>query len=102
MLRYLFTLCLSLLIPVFSQNCGLIIPENPLNSTGLATPYILTSLDILQPCSVLIPDTSVFIEATILDIDTGNFFIYYPSQLKQSGSIAFVAISPLNTDSFLI
>ena len=88
MLRYLFTLCLSLLIPVFSQNCGLIIPENPLNSTGLATPYILTSIDILQPCSVLIPETSVFIEATILDIDTGNFFIYYPLIVDNIGQIA--------------
>ena len=31
------------------------------------------------------------------------FFIFvYPSQLKQSGSIAAAAISPLNTDSVLV
>ena len=31
-----------------------------------------------------------------------NLFLYYPSQLKQSGSIAFAAISPRNTDSVRI
>ena len=29
-------------------------------------------------------------------------FFYYPSQAKQSGSIALAAISPLNTDSVRI
>ena len=31
-----------------------------------------------------------------------RFTLHYPSQLKQSGSIALAAISPRNTDSVLI
>ena len=76
----------------FSQDCGLIIPPEPLTPYGLSTPYILVSLNDENPCSVLIPETSAFVEATILDLDSGDLSVYYPLVVD---NIAQVAIDPV-------
>ena len=69
---------LSSLILIFAQDCILKIPNDPLNQ-GLFQPWFLsTRNDSLLPCSQTIPSSAVFIEATILDLTTGQFFIYNP------------------------
>ena len=78
-----------------SQICGLTVPQDPLTSKGLSTPYILSSLDPANPCSVLIPASSVFVEVTILDIDTGNLFVYYPLVVDNALQIAAPPIVPV-------
>ena len=64
MTKLIITLIYSFIMTNLAQNCGLIVPINPLSAQGLSTPYILTSLDPTNPCSVLDPKTSVFVEAT--------------------------------------
>ena len=62
---------------VFSQDCNLLVPNNALSS-GLFKPwFVSTNANSQSLCSQLNPKTSVFVEATILDIDTGNFFVYW-------------------------
>jgi hypothetical protein len=69
---------------VFSQDCELLVPADPLN-TGLFVPwFVSTNVDSQILCTQLNPQTSVFVEATILDIDTGNFFVYYPLILDKN------------------
>lgn len=79
---------------VYTQNCGLVVPPNPLTAQGLATPYILTSLDQANPCSMLNPNTAVFVEATILDIVTGNLFIYHPLVVDNLNQVAVPPVVP--------
>ena len=75
MLLYIFFSFLSL---VFTQDCILTIPNDPLNQ-GLFQPwFVSTALNSATPCSQLIPTSAVFVEATIFSIDTGKFFTYHP------------------------
>lgn len=57
---------------VVSQTCNLIIPNDPLTSIGLATPYIY------EDCDQLNPDQSSFVEAVIINKLTSNIRIYTP------------------------
>lgn len=61
-----------------AQDCLLQVPNDPLN-TGLFQPwYVSTDPNSDIQCSQLNPGTEVFVEATILDELTGNFFVYNP------------------------
>lgn len=62
---------------VICQNCLIIIPEDPLNG-GLFKPWYIFNETQEDECSQYNPKTSVFIEATILDKDSGEIFVYNP------------------------
>jgi hypothetical protein len=63
---------------VFAQDCLIDVPSNPLSS-GMFEPWFVSTKDgSITPCSQLVPETAVFVEVTILDKDTGKFFIYNP------------------------
>ena len=94
MLKLIITLISSFIVSNIAQNCGLIVPADPLSAQGLATPYILTSLDPANPCSILNPNTAVFVEATILDNDNGNLFVYHPLVVDNLNQIAIQPITP--------
>ena len=78
MLKTIFKLCITLFSIVNSQDCFLTVPSDPLN-TGLFAPWFVDTNPISTTnCSQLIPGSEVFVEATIFDIDTNKFFVYYP------------------------
>ena len=61
-----------------TQDCFLEVPEDPLNK-GLFQPWLLSTNPISDVnCTQTNTDSAVFVEATILDIDTGKFFVYNP------------------------
>jgi len=64
--------------PVADMNCTLILPPNPLTAKGLATPFQLTNTDPNEVCNELNPDQSAFVEAAIIDPQTGQISIYNP------------------------
>lgn len=78
MLKYIKLFLYVFFIPIYSQNCILEVPDNPL-TTGLFDLWFVSSdnPNILN-CTQLLPEKAVFVEATIIDKDTGKFFIYYP------------------------
>lgn len=94
MLKLITTLILTFISISFAQNCGLIVPADPLTAQGLATPYILTSLDPANPCSIINTGSAVFVEATILDNDNGNLFVYHPLVVDNIGQIAVPIVVP--------
>ena len=59
-----------------AATCTLAVPARPLTAAGLASPYLLRSGD--SDCTEGSPDTSAFVEATILDPATGALFAYRP------------------------
>jgi len=89
-----FITILSHIYVIMAQNCILEIPNDPLNK-GLFTPWFVSS-DINSPvrCSQKVPVTAVFVEATILDTDTGNLFVYYPLVVDKGDT---PAIDPIKT-----
>jgi len=63
------------------QTCGLIVPHNPLSATGLATPYLLTTVPGGNPaseCTQLNADARAFAQAVILNLDNGVLSVYNP------------------------
>ena len=63
---------------IYSQDCLLQVPNDPLN-TGLFKPWFLSTNPISQlPCSQAIIGSEVFVEATIFDITNNSFFVYNP------------------------
>ena len=61
-----------------AQDCFLEIPKDPLDR-GLFQPWLLSTNPISDVnCTQTNTDSAVFVEATILDIDTGKFFVYNP------------------------
>ena len=83
---------ITLLTLGMSQDCILQVPDDPLN-TGLFKPWFVSTAQYSQlPCSQAIPTSAVFVEATILNIDTGDLFVYSPLVIDV-GSVP--AIQPL-------
>ncbi|WBO68720.1 hypothetical protein [Streptomyces camelliae] len=59
-------------------NCTLLVPDNPLTASGLATPYRLVATDSAQgPCHEANPDQSAFVEAAIVT-PSGKLTVYNP------------------------
>ncbi|MFI9275940.1 hypothetical protein ACIGXM_35385 [Kitasatospora sp. NPDC052896] len=62
-----------------NPNCTLTVPAAPLTAAGLATPYTLTATDPRQgPCHEADANQSAFVQATIVDRDTGAVSVYDP------------------------
>jgi hypothetical protein len=80
-----FLLLLGLLaVSIFAQDCLIVVPPNPLSATGLATPYQLMN------CNQSDPMMASFVQGAILDVNTGNIFVYNPLVITQ-GTVPFVA-----------
>ena len=77
MLKYI-KLFLSFISIVYSQNCILEVPNNPLTNGLFDLWFVSSDNPNILNCTQLLPEKAVFVEATILDKDTGNFFVYYP------------------------
>lgn len=65
--------------PAAAMNCTLVVPPNPTTALGLTTPYELTMTSRRTgACHEADPDQSAFVEAAILDTDTGALSTYRP------------------------
>jgi hypothetical protein len=62
-----------------NPNCTLTVPAQPLSEAGLATPYELVATDgDAGDCHETVTDQSAFVEAAIIDPQTGDVSIYHP------------------------
>jgi hypothetical protein len=56
-----------------NQDCTLIVPNNPLTATGLATPYQLKATNPADgPCHEADKNQSAFVQAAVIDLDNGQ------------------------------
>ena len=95
MLKFIFTLSF-LFFNTYAQDCILQVPSDPLNN-GLFEPWYISSNDMT--CTQTNNKANAFVEATILDIDTGKFFVYFPLVIDDGKTPTippFKAILPLN------
>ena len=76
-------------------NCTLVVPDDPLTARGLATPYQLVATNPADgACHEANPDQSAFVEAAILDPETGRLSIYRPLVIDQGTTPAVPPVVP--------
>jgi hypothetical protein len=61
-----------------ATDCTLILPKDPLTAAGLSTPFQLTNTKAGEVCHELDPNQSAFVQAAILDPQSGQISIYAP------------------------
>jgi hypothetical protein len=79
--------------PVPAVNCGLIVPDNPLTSRGLATPWQLTSAG-QGPCHESDPNQAAFVEGAVIDPATGKVSAYNPLVVDRGSRPAIAPTRP--------
>lgn len=78
-----------------NQNCTLIVPAHPLSATGLATPYHLEATQRGDgPCHEANPEQAAFVQAAVLNTDTGQIAIYNPLVVDSGTSPARAPVVP--------
>jgi hypothetical protein len=80
-------------------NCDIIIPANPLSAQGLATPYQLTGTGGMSPaasgCNMTnAANLGAFVQATILNTQTGALSVYDPLVITQGTTAAVTPTVP--------
>jgi len=80
-------------------NCDIIVPANPLSAKGLATPYQLTGPDGMSPaasgCNMAnAANLGAFVQATILNTQTGALSVYSPLVITQGTTPAVAPVVP--------
>ncbi|MGW2253446.1 hypothetical protein ACWCXH_25090 [Kitasatospora sp. NPDC001660] len=76
-------------------DCTLTVPDAPLTARGLATPYVLTATDPAKgPCHESNSHQAVFVQATVLDPDTGTVFVYNPLVTDKGSAPAVAPVLP--------
>lgn len=79
-------------VPV-NASCSLSVPADPTSAAGLATPYLLTATDRQAgACHEANPDQSAFVEAAVLNTDTGAVGIYHPLVVDSGTTPAFAPV----------
>jgi hypothetical protein len=82
-------------LPAPNPNCTLLVPDDPLTARGLATPYQLVATNPADgACHEANPDQSAFVEAAILDPETGRLSIYRPLVIDQGTTPAAAPVVP--------
>ena len=81
-------------------NCDIIVPANPLSAKGLATPYQLTGPDGMSPqqsgCTMANAGAlGAFVQATILNTQTGKMYVYNPLVITQGTTPAVAPVVPV-------
>jgi hypothetical protein len=78
-----------------NPNCTLVVPPNPLSATGLATPYQLVATNAGNgPCNEANANQSAFVQADILDPQTGQISAYEPLVIDQGTTPAIQPVAP--------
>jgi hypothetical protein len=81
-------------------NCDIIVPANPLSARGLATPYQLTGTNGQTPAQSGCQMTNAvnlgaFVQATILNPNTGKLSVYDPLVITQGTTPAVAPVVPV-------
>jgi hypothetical protein len=75
--------------------CSLIVPANPTTERGLTTAYQLTATERgAGACHETDPDQAAFVEAAVLDLDTGALGVYHPL-VVDAGTTPAIAPAPV-------
>ena len=82
-----------------NTNCDIIVPAHPLTAKGLATPYQLTGHDGDSPgasgCQMINSiKLGAFVQATILDTQTGTLYVYDPLVVTKGTKPAVAPVVP--------
>lgn len=78
-----------------NTDCTLILPNNPLSATGLATPFQLTATNPRQgPCHEANADQTAFVQGAVLDQATGQISIYNPLVIDRGTTPAAAPVPP--------
>jgi len=82
-----------------NTNCDIIVPAHPLTAKGLATPYQLTGHDGDSPgasgCQMINSiKLGAFVQATILDTQTGGLYVYNPLVVTRGTRSAVAPVVP--------
>jgi hypothetical protein len=80
-------------------NCDIVVPANPLTAQGLATPYQLTGPNGMSPAASGCTMTNAaalgaFVQATILNTQTGQLSVYNPLVITQGTTPAAAPVVP--------
>jgi hypothetical protein len=86
--------------PAANVSCDIIVPANPLSARGLATPYQLTGTGGMSPaasgCNMANAGAlGAFVQATILDTQTGKLSVYDPLVITQGTTPAVAPVVPV-------
>jgi hypothetical protein len=81
-------------------NCDIIVPANALTAKGMATPYLLTGQDGMSPaqsgCTMAnAANLGAFVQATILNTQTGKLYVYDPLVITQGTTPAVAPTVPV-------
>jgi len=77
-------------------NCALVVPPNALTATGLATPFQLKAFNPANgPCNMANPNQQSFVQGVILDLETGNLFVYNPLVIDAGSTPAITPTAPV-------
>ena len=81
-------------------SCDIIVPANPLSAQGLATPYQLTGTGGMSPaqsgCNMAnAANLGAFVQATILNTQTGQLSVYDPLVITQGTTPAVAPVVPV-------
>lgn len=79
---------------VVSQNCKLILPNNPLSASGLATPFRLAPLTTADTCDAAAAGTAAFVQGAIIDTVTGTISVYNPLVINNGTQAAITPTAP--------
>jgi hypothetical protein len=87
-------------------NCDIIVPANPLTAKGLATPYQLTGPNGMSPtasgCTMANAGAlGAFVQATILNTQTGKLYVYNPLVITQGTTPAVAPTVPTLPRNFV-
>jgi hypothetical protein len=90
-------------LPMPNPNCTLVVPDDPLTARGLATPYQLVATNPADgACHEANPNQSAFVEAAILDPETGRIAIYRPLVIDQGTTPAVAPVVPDLPDNAVV
>src|SRR5437763_1330047 len=90
-------------LPEPNPNCTLLVPDDPLTARGLATPYQLVATNPADgACHETDPNQSAFVEAAILDPETGRIAIYRPLVIDQGTTPAVAPVVPDLPDNAVV
>jgi hypothetical protein len=90
-------------LPAPNPNCTLLVPDDPLTARGLATPYQLVATNPADgACHEADPNQSAFVEAAILDPETGRLSIYRPLVIDQGTTPAAAPVVPDLPDNAVV
>jgi hypothetical protein len=89
----------------FGQNmdCTLIVPDKPLTAQGLATPYQMVATNAANgPCNETNKAQSAFVQAAVIDIETGAISIYNPLVIDKGAVPASLPVVPKLPDHGIV